>query len=91
MPLYDYRCPICGHEFEAQHKMAEEAPPCEKCGADDAEKVISVPGAIRCVEGNVGKVFFSDRQVESSHGKNWRETAKNPYRPGGDRARQYFG
>ena len=32
MPLYDYRCPECGHRFEAQHSMSAKAPACPACG-----------------------------------------------------------
>ncbi len=41
MPLYEYRCPQCGHELEKLRKMSEaDAPlPCPKCGAPTSRKI----------------------------------------------------
>ena len=30
MPIYEYRCPACGHEFEVMQKMSEA--PIKICG-----------------------------------------------------------
>ena len=41
MPLYEYRCPDCGHEFEEIQKVS--APPirdCPACGGDKVGKKI---------------------------------------------------
>ncbi|GIK29047.1 MAG: zinc ribbon domain-containing protein [Chloroflexi bacterium] len=44
MPLYDYRCPECGHLFEAHHAMNAAAPPCPKCGfAAPVKRITTVP------------------------------------------------
>ncbi|MCQ2437651.1 MAG: zinc ribbon domain-containing protein [Clostridia bacterium] len=33
MPLYDYRCPACGHRFELLRSIsAQDNVVCEKCG-----------------------------------------------------------
>jgi putative FmdB family regulatory protein len=32
MPIYQYGCPSCQHEFEGIYKFEEDVP-CEKCGA----------------------------------------------------------
>lgn len=42
MPIYEYRCARCGHELEAQQKLAD-APlkKCPKCGKSALEKLIS--------------------------------------------------
>ncbi len=40
MPLYDFRCPSCGEQFEARAGV-EERPDCPKCGAPGAERVLS--------------------------------------------------
>ncbi len=42
MPIYEYRCPNCGNEFELMHPFskADEPTPCPKCG-QNAEKLIS--------------------------------------------------
>ena len=45
MPLYEYRCDACGHEFEALQKMSDE--PLIHCpGCDEAKlkKLVSAAG-----------------------------------------------
>ena len=39
MPIYEYQCPSCGHDFETIHKVSDPAPPCPKCGADVSKKI----------------------------------------------------
>ncbi len=43
MPVFEYRCPHCGHEFEhfwrGMERRAELR--CPKCGAEGVEKLIS--------------------------------------------------
>ena len=40
MPLYDFRCRACGHEFETLVRAG--APPvCASCGSDDLERMLS--------------------------------------------------
>ena len=43
MPIYEYRCPKCGADFELMRRMAEMNEPtqCPKCGAA-SERLISV-------------------------------------------------
>ncbi|HET7789856.1 MAG TPA: zinc ribbon domain-containing protein [Gemmatimonadales bacterium] len=44
MPIYQYRCAECGHEWSQQEAMAEHGrrpPECPKCGARAAEPVLS--------------------------------------------------
>jgi putative FmdB family regulatory protein len=44
MPLYEYRCRTCGHQFELIQKFTD--PPmdrCERCGGV-VEKLLSAPG-----------------------------------------------
>lgn len=40
MPLYDYRCRACGHEFEALVR-APHAPACPSCASADLERLLS--------------------------------------------------
>jgi len=47
MPLYSYRCPRCGHQFEELKSFSEEAfATCPACGATDIEHGLGRP-AIR--------------------------------------------
>jgi len=39
MPIYEYACPSCGHDFETIHKVSDPAPPCPKCGKGVEKKI----------------------------------------------------
>jgi putative FmdB family regulatory protein len=40
MPLYDFRCGVCGERFEARAGF-EERPACPSCGAPECERLLS--------------------------------------------------
>ncbi|MCG5051652.1 MAG: zinc ribbon domain-containing protein [Myxococcales bacterium] len=43
MPVYEYRCNACGHEFEEWQKMADEPiKTCPKCNKKKVERLISL-------------------------------------------------
>lgn len=42
MPIYEYLCKSCGHEFEALVRKTG-APVCPSCGATDLERLLSLP------------------------------------------------
>ena len=41
MPIYEYRCPECGLDFEKIQKIGADAPPCPSCGFVDVKKKVS--------------------------------------------------
>jgi putative FmdB family regulatory protein len=41
MPIYEYACRACGHEFETLVRTSE-TPSCAKCSSADLEKKLSV-------------------------------------------------
>ncbi|NLZ60604.1 MAG: zinc ribbon domain-containing protein [Lentisphaerae bacterium] len=42
MPIYEYKCKICGHQFSHLHKrLGESAPPCPSCQGEQIEKLLS--------------------------------------------------
>jgi putative FmdB family regulatory protein len=43
VPIYEYRCQKCGHEFEVMQKVNDPAPdPCPKCSAEKTmERLVS--------------------------------------------------
>lgn len=42
MPIYEYRCPACGHLFERLVRIGVAAPPpCPACGAAEARRLVS--------------------------------------------------
>lgn len=46
MPLYEYRCSSCGHQFEVLQKISDQSlRPCEKCGTE-SERLISGGGFV---------------------------------------------
>jgi putative FmdB family regulatory protein len=46
MPIYEYQCPKCRHEFE-ELVFEDVAPVCPQCYAANAEKKVSRPCAVR--------------------------------------------
>jgi putative FmdB family regulatory protein len=47
MPLYEYRCRQCGHQFELIQKFSDPPPDrCEKCGGA-VEKLLSAPAGLQ--------------------------------------------
>lgn len=45
MPIYEYRCNLCGHELEALQKLSD--PPltgCPSCNAEGLVKLVSAAG-----------------------------------------------
>ncbi|OAG27589.1 FmdB family zinc ribbon protein [Thermodesulfatator autotrophicus] len=44
MPIYEFRCEICGHVFERILKINEPWPPCPACGQNKVLKLPSVFG-----------------------------------------------
>ena len=43
MPIYEYACSKCGHEFEALVRAGKAPPPCASCGATELERRLSLP------------------------------------------------
>lgn len=45
MPIYEYQCAACGHQFDAMQKMSEEPlKTCPKCNKDSLQKLVSAAG-----------------------------------------------
>ncbi len=45
MPIYEYRCTRCGHQFEVTHAVGETVESCERCRAP-VRRVFSPVGII---------------------------------------------
>ncbi|NMA43698.1 MAG: zinc ribbon domain-containing protein [Oligosphaeraceae bacterium] len=42
MPIYEYKCSSCDHQFSHLHKrLGEPAPACPSCGGNKIEKLLS--------------------------------------------------
>lgn len=45
MPIYEYQCGTCGHEFETMQKVSEDPlRDCPACGRSDLTKLVSAAG-----------------------------------------------
>jgi len=42
MPIYEYRCETCGHQFELLVRSGD-VPACERCSGTSLEKLLSLP------------------------------------------------
>jgi putative FmdB family regulatory protein len=42
MPIFEYKCKTCGHEFEALVRSGD-VPACDKCKGTELEKLLSLP------------------------------------------------
>ena len=42
MPMFEYACRACGHQFEALVRASDQ-PACASCGSQDLEKKVSAP------------------------------------------------
>lgn len=52
MPMHDYKCTKCGHEFE-ELVSGDELPPCPECKSTEVEKLMSAC-AVQTGEGGGG-------------------------------------
>lgn len=46
MPIYEYQCPSCGHQFEQMVKMDAPTPACPQCAGAEVKKRVSASGFI---------------------------------------------
>lgn len=46
MPIYEYACDSCGHQFEKLVRIGAEAPPCPECEGAEVRKRVSASGFI---------------------------------------------
>lgn len=45
MPIFDFQCNSCSHQFEKLvFKSDEPTPACVSCSSDDVTKLVSAPG-----------------------------------------------
>ena len=45
MPIYEYACQDCGHEFEAMQRMSDDPlKECPKCNKETLKKLVSAAG-----------------------------------------------
>ncbi len=54
MPIYEYVCEKCGHEFEELVFQEDEKPSCPKCGEAGCKRIISVSRGSAGSKGGTG-------------------------------------
>jgi putative FmdB family regulatory protein len=81
MPIFDYACRACGHEFEALTRGSSPKPPtCPECQSEDAERLLSMPrvksdttkdlamrAAKRRDAGQASERVHAQREYEANH------------------------
>ena len=50
MPMFEYACRACGHEFETLVRSGD-TPECASCGSKDLEKKLSTPATQKYTPG----------------------------------------
>lgn len=83
MPIYEFRCRRCDSRFEALVDRGTETETCTECGAEGAERLISLPSEMpRLVRTSAG----NRRQEERN--RKLREKTKRDFKEGRKRARE---
>ncbi len=69
MPLYEYRCSECGHEFEKMVRFSEanQSPICPKCQSKETQKQLSTFASLGGSAG--GASYGSSSSCGSSSGR----------------------
>jgi putative FmdB family regulatory protein len=67
MPLRDFQCGQCGHEWEGIQRIDEPRPACPHC--EDNTKVVLLPALIGGYSGSFGGGSTTPRQAGAFRGK----------------------
>ncbi|MCP5055102.1 MAG: zinc ribbon domain-containing protein [bacterium] len=95
MPLYDYQCKGCGHEFSREQRITENPlKKCPECGAMKSKRLISQTAFVLKGSGWYNDLYASnkpakkedggkdDSAAESSDGKSEDKSDKKPKKDG---------
>lgn len=75
MPIYEYKCDACGHEFELLVR-GDMQPSCEKCASESIKRLLSLP-SIKS-ETTRGLAMKAARRRDKAQGQE-RESAQREY------------
>lgn len=98
MPVYQYRCRLCGESADHHVSYFARLDPldCPSCQAPEGAQYEGVAGRPPLTTMNAvrprrddARIIWDDRQVESDLGPDWRNAGTNR-RPGGAGQKLYF-
>lgn len=76
MPIYEYRCKVCGHEFECLLRSSSPAAQCPGCQSPDLEQLIST-SAVHSEGASQANLSAAHRKVAAIRGDRQREEHRN--------------
>lgn len=63
MPVYRYRCNVCGHEFEEIHHFEDDLPECSECESEDVKRlIVSAPTFAKGIETHAGDGYRATKE-----------------------------
>lgn len=69
MPVYDYQCKSCGHEFSREQRITENpVKKCPKCGAMKSKRLISQTAFVLKGSGWYNDLYASNKPAKSDDG-----------------------
>lgn len=71
MPMYDYRCKECGHEFSEVHSINDLPPDCPECETEEVQRLIT--SAPTFAKGMLTPAGTSRRSSKEELRDKWRE------------------
>ena len=92
MPIYEFRCDRCDSRFEALAPVGTETQTCTECGAEGAQRMMSLPAEMpRMVHSPAANRRQEDRnrklrEKTKSDFKERRKRARERAKPRGDRS-----
>ncbi|MDQ7023961.1 MAG: zinc ribbon domain-containing protein [Anaerolineae bacterium] len=71
MPMYDYRCQECGHQFTEIHAINDLQPDCPECESEEVQRLIT--SAPTHAKGMLTPAGTSRRSSKEELRAKWRE------------------
>jgi putative FmdB family regulatory protein len=78
MPMYEYHCEPCGHDFETLVRSSSDVPRCPRCEGTTLVKQFSVPAAARMNAASSALAVASPRPAAGGCGAPWCGTGAGP-------------
>jgi putative FmdB family regulatory protein len=82
MPIYEYLCEKCGHEFEREQRITEDpVKTCPKCRARKVRRLISRTGFVLKGGGWYSDLYSSAKPAAAKEGESGGAEAKSETKP----------